>query len=244
MTSASHVGQCTLPDWRKGLGGWLSAIETIHDLRKCHHSTQLLQAIAPLLSENSTSIQQHVLRCLKSYKVKHMAAYFDRLMLLTDSATMKEELVRFPLSNVSEAAIPVKHRKGLIPILTAILHPKLRMPKGKKYKGQDLWIVHFFGSMQVDELKYFLGNVLLDFGGAFITHSDESNEIPDVDAVATLEGKKLLLSPAWVEGLDNQLEDAWINKIDRPQVKRVPLKAKQATLDNSKYSVSTKTINC
>lgn len=238
LIGVSHAGQCTLPDWRKGLGAWMSLIEAVHDPRKCLHSVQMLQAIVPLLSENSTAIQQHVLHCLKSYKVKHMANYMDRLMLLTDVATMKEELVRFPIDNTSEAAIPANHRKGLIPIVTAMLHAKLRMPKGKKFKGQDLSIVHFFGSMQVEELKYFLGSLLIDFGDAFTVHSVKSSDTLDLDAVATLEGRNLLPLPAWIEDLSSQSEDYWVKKIDRSRVKKVPLKVKQATLDNCKHIVS------
>ena len=125
--------------WRGGLKEWLAMLAGLKGIRGTHRASALQRSVASHCLDIDPAVQQSSLKCLKAFKLTWLAPYLDRLLRLADNKTLRSELAAFPLGIVPtsvrkgddvEAILP-EHRAALVPLLLALLFPKMRKRSGR-----------------------------------------------------------------------------------------------------------------
>lgn len=142
--------------WRNALKEWLVVLARLKGIRAVAHSNDLCRSIAVHIQDIDPVIQQATLKCLKAYKITWLAPYMDRLLRLADNKTLRAELAAFPLainatsvrSDDDFGSILPEHREHLVPLLIALLFPKMRKRSGR-LGGKGRGIVHTFNIIKI-----------------------------------------------------------------------------------------------
>ena len=133
--------------WRVALREWLGMLAGLKGIRGTHRAAALQHAVASHCLDIDPLVQKTALKCLKAFKLPWLLPYLEKLMRLADNATLRSELAAFPLGLKStsvrggddmEAILP-EHRANLVPLLVALLFPKMRKRSGRLGgKGKNL----------------------------------------------------------------------------------------------------------
>ena len=125
--------------WRGALKEWLAMLSSLKGIRGIYKAAYIQRAVASHCLDVDPAVQQAALKCLKAFKLQWLAPYLDRLLRLADNKTLRSELAAFPLgkkpTSVREGddieAILPEHRAALVPLLVALLFPKMRKRSGR-----------------------------------------------------------------------------------------------------------------
>ncbi|BDA46528.1 probable small subunit processome component 20 homolog [Coccomyxa sp. Obi] len=177
--SGRAAGQAGLPRtyvgaraWRALAKEWMAAVAGFKSLRGVHRWKEVRSAVALQLLASDPSLQQAALKCLKGFKLKYLGPYMERLLRLAADATLREELMAFPLSPTADAAIQPEHRAGLTAVLVRLLWPKMRKRSGRLGgKGAPgsarAAILNFLTALEPPELRPLLVLFLIPLGSGF-----------------------------------------------------------------------------
>jgi len=125
--------------WRGALKEWLAMLSSLKGIRGIYKAAHIQRAVALNCLDVDPAVQQAALKCLKAFKLQWLAPYLDRLLRLADNKTLRSELAAFPLGKIPtsvregddiEAILP-EHRAALVPLLVALLFPKMRKRSGR-----------------------------------------------------------------------------------------------------------------
>lgn len=123
--------------WRSGLKEWLALMAGLKGLRAVPNADAVRHSVATHLMDSDPAVQQAVLKCLKAFKMSWLAPYVDRLLRLADNKTLRAELAAFPLAlkptslREGDEEIQPEHRQALLPVVMALLFPKMRKRSGR-----------------------------------------------------------------------------------------------------------------
>lgn len=127
--------------WRQILRDWLQVFHTMQNPKQmeANLSKEVLMAVSGQLLDTDPNVQKSALNVLKMYRIQWMTPYIESLMRFADNKTLRAELTSFPLARRSTSVrqddsvqeILEEHRHDLIPILIAVLFPKMRKRNGR-----------------------------------------------------------------------------------------------------------------
>lgn len=139
LESSNALSSVSARAWRSGLREWLAMLAGLKGIRGTYRGAALQRAVASHCLDIDPFVQQSALKCLKAFKLTWLAPYLDRLLRLADNKTLRTELAAFPLGIVPtsvrkgddlESILP-EHRAALVPLVVALLFPKMRKRSGR-----------------------------------------------------------------------------------------------------------------
>ncbi|GIL61502.1 hypothetical protein Vafri_15933, partial [Volvox africanus] len=239
----SRIGGKT---WRAGLLDWLKLLAGLRGVRGLHRWEELQKAVSSHLLEADSNIQVAVLRCLKTYRFRWLPAEMsDRLGRLADDATLREELVVFPLVPGADGGIGEESRPGLIPLLVRVLFPKMRKRSGRlggrgAPGSARAAILNFLAGLRPEELRPLLELLLEPMQAAFTPPPLEAAAaVPPragtgaatTAAVEELDRYRLLPPPWWSAPMLTCGVGWWLKAVDSAALDVLPARRKVGFLN-------------
>ncbi|GIL90429.1 hypothetical protein Vretifemale_18038, partial [Volvox reticuliferus] len=238
----SRIGGKT---WRAGLLDWLKLLAGLRGVRGLYRWEELQKAVSSHLLEADSNIQVAVLRCLRPYRFRWLPAEMaDRLGRLADDATLREELVSFPLVAGADGGIGEESRPGLIPLLVRVLFPKMRKRTGRlggrgAPGSARAAILNFLAGLRPEELRPLLELLLEPMGTAFTPPPPEAaaaaprsgaGSASAAAAVSELDRYRLVPPPWWSAPMLTCGVGWWLEAVDPAALDVLPARRKMGFL--------------
>lgn len=187
----------------------LKLFATFKNMKGAFAHSLLHELFFDLLMKSDEVVSKLALKCLFCFGKKHLVPYKEQLNRIADSATFREELTNF---NISEDAglVLQEHRPQLLPVLMRLLYSKCVSKKGRNtgdtVAARRAAILAYLAALEDVELASFVELVVRAFDveiaaptGATRATAAECSQVTDV----ALEG----VQPSRVLGFLNLLED-------------------------------------
>ena len=239
LESATHLFHVPVGIWRNALREWLSAISSIKGLRGVYQASSLQVSIAQHLLSTDQRLQKAALQSLRAFKLPWMKPYADRLIRLADNATLRSELAAFPLSPAPTSIregdevtqILPEHRRDLVPVIIALLYPKMRKRSGRLGgKGAPgsarAAILNFLSAANPEELRPLIELFLQPLDPVFVSPRDDRNDARIYHGKPSIYCSGLGLSGTswWRRSLGDRSGEAWLSSIDVDALHSQPLR--------------------
>ena len=166
--------------WRGMLRDWLKVLLSFKSLLHISNYQKVLESVACQIMDIDPLVQKTVLQVLQLFKLEWLNPYLENLLRLVDNKTMRAELTAFPIAPSSTSVrkddnvvvIESEHRKDLLPLLIAILFPRMRKRNGRLGgKGAPgsarVAILNFLSGSKTEELSALLELFLLPLSPCF-----------------------------------------------------------------------------
>ncbi|KAL4521880.1 hypothetical protein Ndes2526B_g01987 [Nannochloris sp. 'desiccata'] len=227
--------------WRGALKEWLAMLSSLKGIRGTYKADHIQRAVASHCLDVDPAVQQAALKCLKAFKLQWLAPYLDRLLRLADNKTLRSELAAFPLgkrpTSVREGddieAILPEHRAALVPLLVALLFPKMRKRSGRLGgKGAPgsarAAILNFLAAAEATELRPLIELFLGPLGSVFSPPEGFIEETPTAAEAA-------MFGPGqgtwWGRELGKQTGFFWLDAINAEALNAQPLRRRVGYLN-------------
>jgi len=125
-----------------GLKDWLSLVTALGGARALGPAALSARTMIQdsLLAHSDVAVQQAALACLRTagkelQSAPHLRAHGDHLARLIAPKTMRSEMAHWSVAPGAQNGIQQEHRAAVIPLLLAVLYPKLRTRRGRDSRG-------------------------------------------------------------------------------------------------------------
>ncbi|TYZ65388.1 hypothetical protein PybrP1_008760 [[Pythium] brassicae (nom. inval.)] len=108
----------------------LKLFATFKNMKGAFAHSLLHELFFDLLMKSDEVVSKLALQCLFCFGKKHLAPYKEQLNRIADSATFREELTNFNISEEAGAVLQ-EHRPQLLPVLMRLLYSKCVSKKGR-----------------------------------------------------------------------------------------------------------------
>ena len=160
---------------RRGLRDWLALLKALGGPRACGALAAPLRTLLQetLLSHGDAAVQTAALACLRAGKegreAAHLALYGERLERVVAPKTMRSEMAAWPLAPGAGGLSP-EHRAATLPLLLAVLFPKLRARRGRAARGAPAAgrtaVLSYLSALEPAELSPLMRRFLAPFAAA------------------------------------------------------------------------------
>lgn len=164
--------------YRTGLRDWLALFGALDGGRGFGDALKapLRLLFERLLSDADPGVQRAAIACLRAHRLPHLPSPLaDALCRFAAPTTLRAELTGFALARGAPGAIlPPEHRQGFVPLLIAVLFPKLRTRRGARGGGPRSGapgagraaVLSFLAGLDADELAPLLHHFIVPFAPA------------------------------------------------------------------------------
>lgn len=221
--------------WRVGLREWLTVITNLRGLRGIYQTKDIQESVSRHLLSTDTLLQQSALKCLCAFKLNWLKPYAERMMRLADNKTLRSELAAFPLAPVPTSiregdevtGIQPEHRKDLIPVVIALLYPKMRKRSGRlSGKGAPgsarAAILNFLSGAEPQELRTLLELFLHPMDSVFCKAITLNST--NIEKERNMRSLGFFGNSWWKALLGHQTGDFWIACLDGLALQSQPLR--------------------
>ena len=200
-------------------------------LRGVPRSRDVLDRLLRLLRREEGAVQAEVLQTLRAFKPKGLAPYIPRLVDFTDDKKVSGQMAGFSLREGASAAraddeappLEAQHRGEVIPLLIAVLFPKMRKKSAALGGAARKKIMTYLAGAEPEELAPLLAFFLEPLQGVFAANLPR--------APADLPPGPLTPLPGFTWALTRVDGAGWLAAIDVDELARVPTGVRHGLLD-------------
>lgn len=136
------------------LRDWMRVVLGFKSLSNFPESKRLLSSVSAHVMSIDPLVQKTAVRVMNLFKLTWLSPYVDKLLRFADNKTLRAELTAFPLAMSAtsvraneDAVLEIEkdHRKDLVPLLIAMLFPRMRKRNGR-LGGKGMLVVFPFFS--------------------------------------------------------------------------------------------------
>jgi U3 small nucleolar RNA-associated protein 20 len=139
------------------LRDWMRVVLGFKSLSNFPESKRLLSSVSAHVMDIDPLVQKTAVKVMNLFKLTWLSPYVDKILRFADNKTLRAELTAFPLAMSAtsvraneDAVLEIEkdHRKDLVPLLIAMLFPRMRKRNGRLGgKGMLVVFPFFFGCL-------------------------------------------------------------------------------------------------
>ncbi|KAI8107974.1 hypothetical protein M9434_006006 [Picochlorum sp. BPE23] len=214
------------------LRDWMRVVLGFKSLSNFPESKRLLSSVSAHVMDIDPLVQKTAVKVMNLFKLTWLSPYVDKILRFADNKTLRAELTAFPLAMSAtsvraneDAVLEIEkdHRKDLVPLLIAMLFPRMRKRNGRLGgKGAPgsarVAILNFLSGAEPEELSALLELFLLPLSPCFAVTTV---------APGASDGRLYLSSRrvdmAWSTYLGKMPGEYWMKHIDLQMLEDQPI---------------------